>query len=234
MTIFMNFITVLGVIFTILAGWVALRQYLHKQELEALGNYISSEEYLAKCYDNNNYNKWVKDNLAQRFTRILKINHIILNRLIELHENNLIDYNCLLKYYRYGNTQIRFVQSDHVSFIRDIQFLPFIKTSYRKEMFFLNCVLILGLLPIFISFFEFTSIILENKDVKFFDFFYFCILFLQGVIVFYVSVYFKRIARNANLFVTKLHEAEVEFLKIKNPKQVKKLNRNEIFGEPLS
>lgn len=54
----------------------------------------------------------------------------------------------------------------------------------------------------------------------------FLLFFLQGAIIIYVSLYFKRITENANLFVKKLHEAEVKFIKLKDPKQVKLLKSN--------
>ncbi|WP_125518648.1 hypothetical protein [Acinetobacter pittii] len=218
----MNIITIIGVIFTVLASWIAWKEYTKKRELESLGEQISAEEYLKKCYENEEFSTWVKDNLAQKFTRILTMNHIINNRLIELHENNLINYNNLIKYYRYGHPQIRFIISDHISFIRDIQFLPIVKTSYTTEMFFLKSMYILGLIPIFISFYEFFQIALEIKSFKFFDIFYSFMLFLQGSVIIFVSFYFKRIVENANLFVTKLHEAEVQYQKLTTPKQVKK------------
>lgn len=218
----MNIITIIGVIFTVLAGWIAWKEYTKKQELELLGSQISAEEYLEKCYKNNELSIWVKDNLAQKFTRILKMNHIINNRLIELYENNLIDYNDLIKCYRYGHPQIRFMISDHISFIRDIQFLPIVRTSYTAEIFFLKSMYILGFIPLFISFYEFSQISLEIKSFKFFDIFYFSMLFLQGAVIIFVSFYFKRIAENANLFVTKLHEAEVQYQKLDHPNQVKK------------
>ncbi len=218
----MNIITIIGVIFTVLAGWITWKEYVRRQELEALGDHISAEEYLKKCYDNDDLSAWNKDNLAQKFTRILKMNHVINNRLIELHENNLIDYNDLVKKYRYGHPQIRYIKSDHVSFIRDIQFLPLVKTSYSTEMFFLTSMFIFGLIPIGISFYEFAQIALEIKGFKLFDVFYFFTLFLEGAVIVFVSFYFKRIVENANLFVTKLHEAEVNYQKLKNPKKVKK------------
>lgn len=218
----MNLITIVGVIFTVLAGWIAWREYTKKRELELLGDQISAEEYLKKCYKNNDTSSWTKDNLAQKFTRILAMNYIINNRLIELHENNLIIYNELIKYYRYGHSQIRFIRSSHISFIRDIQFLPIVKTSYITEILFLKSLCLFGFLPLFISFYEFSLIALENKSFKSFDIFYFLILFLQGAIIIFVSLYFKRVVENANLFVTKLHEAEVLYQKIKQPKQIKK------------
>lgn len=173
----MNIITIIGVIFTVLAGLIAWKEYIKKQELDILGNQVSAEEYIKECYENDNNSIWYKDNLAQKFTRILKMDHILNNRLIELYENNLINYNNLIRNFRYGYPQIRYIRSNYISFIRDIQFLPLVKTSYVKEMFFLKCMFILGFIPIFISFYEFAQISLENKKFKIFDVFYFFTLF---------------------------------------------------------
>lgn len=218
----MNIITLIGVIFTVICGWIAWKESIKKQELEALGDSISAEEYLSKCYKNDSISTWCKDNLAQKFTKILKMDHILNNRLIELHENNLIEYNDLIKNYRYGHPQIRYIRSNYVNFIRDIQFLPYVKSNYSSEKIFLSFMLFLGFFPICISIYEISQFSLKNKDINFLNLFSLSTLFVQGLITIFVSMYFNRIVENANLFVTKIHEAEVKFLQLKNIHQVKK------------
>lgn len=63
----MNITTIIGVIFTVLAGWIARKEYIKKQEIEALGNHISADFYLKECFDNENNSIWYKDNIAQKF-----------------------------------------------------------------------------------------------------------------------------------------------------------------------
>lgn len=218
----MNIATIIGVIFTVLAGWIAWKEYIKKQEVEALGNHISADLYLKECFNNDSNSTWYKDNFAQKFTRILNMSHVLNNRLIELHENNLLDYNNLIKNYKYGYSQIRLIKSDYVSFIRDVQFFPLVQTSYRTEKFFLTCAFVLGFIPVFISIYEVAQISLNNKELNFFNVFSLSALFLEGAIIIYVSSYFNRIVENANLFVTKLHEAEAKYIKLKDPKKVKK------------
>lgn len=218
----MNIVTIIGVIFTVLVGCISWKEYIKKQEIEALGNHISADFYLKECFNNDSNSLWYKDNLAQKFTRILNMSHILNNRLIELHENNLLNYNNLIKKYRYGYSQIRFIKSDHVSFIRDIQFSPMLKSSYKSEKFVLGFMFILGALLLFISIYEISKISLQNKELNFLELFNITGIFLEGIMIIYVTLYFKRATENAYLFVKLLHEAEIKFLRIKEPKKVKK------------
>lgn len=219
---FSNFISIIGVLCAALACVIPWKEYMKKRESDAIGNQISAEDYLKNCYDNNENSNWCKDDLAQKLTRIIGMNHTLNNRLIELHENDLIDYHRFLNYYRNGSTQIRFIKSDHVSFIRDIQFSPILKSTYKLEKFVLGVMFLLGLVLLLIPIYEVSRISLQNKELNFIELFNVTCIFLEGIIIICVALYFKRIIENAYLFVTLLHEAEVKFLKIKSPKKVKK------------
>lgn len=81
---------------------------------------------------------------------------------------------------------------------------------------------ILGCIPVFLSIHEVAQISSNNTELNFFNILTLSALFLQGAIIIYVSIYFNRVVENANLFVTKLHEAEVKYIKLKDPKKVKR------------
>lgn len=187
----------------------------------------SSTQYFQKYYEEGQTNQLELDRAAQDLAKCVFVNHALVNKLIDYHQNFLVDFDEMIFIFEDGHHYIQFKKDKNLNVRKDLEIKTFwnLGIKVRKGLFVLGY-FIFALLGILL----FSGVIfLATSGVK--------VSLILNIAFILVSILFIFLAfffllledrlRQADRFIQKIYEADTKYKKIEKPKRIILLSRNE-------
>lgn len=111
-----------------------ITSFKHKKISDRL---TSSIQYFEKYYEEGQTNQLILDRAAQDLAKCSFVNHSLVNKLIDYHQNFLLDFDEVILLFEDGHRYIEFKKDRLINIQMDIYVKPFWKLSvaFRKGLF---------------------------------------------------------------------------------------------------
>lgn len=210
-------------IFTIFWKRHEINNLEHKRISDKL---TSSNQYFEKYYENDQINQLVLDRAAQDLTKCPYVTHALVNKMIDFHQNFLIDFDEMIYMFENGQYYIRQNKGKTIDIQKDLKIVPFLNLSVpvRKGLFVLGYFIFA-----FSGLMLFSSVLyLQLKAVEFslvLSIVFILIAFLLIYISYFYLVLEDRL-RQAARFIERIYESDEKYKKIEKPKRIILLGGN--------
>lgn len=187
----------------------------------------SSVQYFEKYYDAGQTNQLILDRAAQDLAKSPFVNHAFVNKLIDLHQNFLLDFDEMIFHFEEGRRYIEFKKGKEFEVKSDIYIKPFWKfgLKFRKALFILGYFVFCIIGSVFIGTFLNSGVgKLPAEWIVSFSRIVFGLLFILGALL---CLVFESQLKQASKFIVKLSDADERYKKIEKPKRIILLSRNE-------
>lgn len=187
----------------------------------------SSIQYFEKYYEAGQTNQLVLDRAAQDLAKCVFVNHALANKLIDLHQNFLIDFDEMIFIFEDGHYYLEFKKCKEIDVKKDIYIKPFwiLGLGFRKGLFVLGYFIFafIGIMLLFTILNKGLGTsplawILSVVSIIFSTFFIISALFFLTLE--------SRLAQ-ASKFIVRLVDADEKYKKIEMPKRIILLSKNE-------
>lgn len=187
----------------------------------------SSIQYFEKYYEPGQTNQLVLDRAAQDLAKCVFVNHAIVNKLIDLHQNFLLDFDEMIFLFDDGHYYIEFKKSKELDVNKNIYIKPFGKFGLvlRKGLFIFGYFIFA-----FIGLMLFSAVLYVGLGTS-------AIAWILSVALIIISIFFIVIAfffltfesrlSQASKFIKRLLDADEKYKKIERPKRIILLQKNE-------
>lgn len=97
----------------------------------------SSIQYFDKYYERGQTNQLVLDRAAQDLAKSPNVDHNLVNKLIELHQNYLVNFDRMIFLFDYGIQYISYKKGQTLDISRDLTIkpFPFLSPTIRRYLF---------------------------------------------------------------------------------------------------
>ncbi|MNG44756.1 hypothetical protein D3C78_46890 [compost metagenome] len=216
----------------IAAAFVAIiTLFLKRHEITSLKHkkisdrLASSIQYFEKYYDKGQTNQLILDRAAQDLAKSPNVDHNLANKLIDFHQNYLVNFDRMIFLFDQGIAYISYKKGQTLNISKDISIKPFmfLNPNFRRYLF------IAGYF-IFASLGVFLLLVIVNP-IK--------LQIIVNTAFIFVSITFIALAflcliledklKDADDFIKELNIANEKYKKIEKPKTIILLDRN---GKP--
>ena len=106
----------------------------HKKISDSLA---SSIQYFEKYYERGQTNQLVLDRAAQDLAKSSNVDHNLVNKLIEFHQNYLLNFDQMIFLFDEGNRYISYSKGQEFNISKDLSIKPFmrIRPNHRRYIF---------------------------------------------------------------------------------------------------
>jgi len=185
----------------------------------------SSIQYFEKYYERGQTNQLVLDRAAQDLAKSPNVDHNLVNKLIEFHQNYLVNFDQMIFLFDEGNRYISYNKGQEFNISKDLSIKPFmhLRPNCRRYIFmagyFIFASLGLLLFVVLIKLKDVQMIMLLAMFVWSAALMAFALLFLE----------LENSLKRADDFIKELNVANEKYKTIEKPKNIILLNRN---GKP--
>jgi len=182
----------------------------------------SSVQYFEKYYERGQTNQLVLDRAAQDLTKSPNVDHNLVNKLIELHQNYLVNFDQMIFLLDEGNRYISYKKGQTLNISKDLSIKPFLflNPNLRRYLF------IAGYF-IFASFgLAFFLALINSKEVNFFVNVAFFVVSLAFMALAFLCLVLEDSLNEAVDFIKRINEANEKYKAIEKPKTIILLPRN--------
>jgi hypothetical protein len=213
----------------IAAAFVAIiTLFLKRHEITSLKHkkisdrLASSIQYFEKYYDKGQTNQLILDRAAQDLAKSPNVDHNLVNKLIDFHQNYLVNFDHMIFLLDAGNRYISYKKGQTLNISKDLSIKPFMffNPKFRRYLFIAGYFIFatFGLL-LFLA-------LITSKDVQ----------FVINIAIFVVSLVFIAFAflfliledslKDADDFIKKINKVNEKYKSIEKPKTIILLARN--------
>ncbi|WP_151707553.1 hypothetical protein [Acinetobacter sp. TUM15064] len=185
----------------------------------------SSIQYFEKYYERGQTNQLVLDRAAQDLAKSPNVDHNLVNKLIELHQNYLVNFDRMIFLFDYGIQYIYYKKGQNLNISRDLTIKPFLFLNPTiRRYFFIAGYFIFALIG---SVFFLAINTLSNIQI------------VVNISLFFIGCAFIALAflflvledrlKDADDFIKELNAASEKYKAIEKPRTIILLDRN---GKP--
>lgn len=185
----------------------------------------SSIQYFEKYYERGQTNQLVLDRAAQDLAKSSNVDHNLVNKLIEFHQNYLLNFDQMIFLFDEGNRYISYSKGQEFNISNDLSIKPFmsIRPNHRRYIFMAGYFI-----------FAFTGLLLfvvltNIKNVQvimLLAIFVWSAIFMAFALLFLVL---ENSLKRADDFIKELNTANDKYKAIEKPRTIILLDRN---GKP--
>lgn len=183
----------------------------------------SSIQYFEKYFDKGQTNQLVLDRAAQDLAKSPNVDHNLVNKLIELHQNYLVNFDHMVTLFDDGYLFITYKKSHTLNLESDLCFTPFLflTPTWRRFLFV-------------IGYFIFTTsgamlflLLINLKDVQFITALIMVVISSALIFFGFLFLILEDKLKQADNFIKKINEANMKYEAMDKPKTIILLtNRN--------
>lgn len=185
----------------------------------------SSIQYFEKYYERGQTNQLVLDRAAQDLAKSPNVDHNLVNKLIELHQNYLVNFDQMIFLFDEGNRYISYSKGQEFDISKDLSIKPFmcIRPNHRRYIFMVGYFIFafMGLLLFLV--------VTNLKDVQvimLLAIFVWASILMAFALLFLVL---ENSLKRADDFIKELTAASEKYKAIEKPRTIILLDRN---GKP--
>lgn len=185
----------------------------------------SSIQYFEKYYERGQTNQLVLDRAAQDLAKSPNVDHNLVNKIIEFHQNYLVNFDRMIFLFDYSIQYISYKKGQTLDISKDLSIKPFLllNPSYRRYLFIVGYFIFasLGLFFLLAIINSSKSQVIVNIALIFVSFAFMALAFLCLVL--------EDKLKDADDFIKELNAANEKYKAIEKPKTIILLDRN---GKP--
>lgn len=186
----------------------------------------STIRFYRDFFDNVNVNKLVLDRAAQELARLDYVDYDFICYLIKLHDARLIDLDQMIRLYRSGRKFIVYTPQNEVT-VTNFKMKIKDGRSVKKQVFYFAFQYVffamLIILPLVFSKYLPN---LSQLEIPFFAYFFAGSYFLGCFILSFIGLLDSGKIQDAETFLEKLNEADIQYQSIMNQQVLEESNKN--------
>lgn len=176
----------------------------------------SSIQYFEKYYEKGQTNQLVLDRAAQDLAKSPNINHNLVNKLIEFHQNYLVNFDYMVSLFDQGYQFITYKKGQTLNIESDLSIKPFLflAPNWRRFLFV-------------IGYFIFASsgsmlflVLINSKDVQFMTALIMAVISLALIFLGFLFLMLEDKIKQANNFIEKINEANEKYKAMDKPRTI--------------
>ncbi|MFW1959401.1 hypothetical protein [Acinetobacter johnsonii] len=185
----------------------------------------SSIQYFEKYYERGQTNQLVLDRAAQDLAKSPNVDHNLVNKLIELHQNYLVNFDQMIFLFDEGNRYISYSKGQEFNISKDLSIKPFmrIRPNHRRYIFMAGYFIFafIGLIL-----FVVVSNLKDVQVIMLLAIFVWATVFMAFALLFLVL---ENSLKRADDFIKELNAASEKYKAIEKPRTIILLDKN---GKP--
>jgi len=176
----------------------------------------SSIQYFEKYYEKGQTNQLVLDRAAQDLAKSPNVNHNLVNKLIEFHQNYLVNFDYMVSLFDQGYQFITYKKGQTLNIESDLSIKPFLflAPNWRRFLFV-------------IGYFIFASsgsmlflVLINSKDVQFMTALIMAVISLVLIFLGFLFLMLEDKIKQANNFIEKINEANEKYKAMDKPRTI--------------
>lgn len=176
----------------------------------------SSIQYFEKYYEKGQTNQLVLDRAAQDLAKSPNVNHNLVNKLIEFHQNYLVNFDYMVSLFDQGYQFITYKKGQTLNIESDLSIKPFLflAPNWRRFLFV-------------IGYFIFASsgsmlflVLINSKDVQFMTALIMAVISLALIFLGFLFLMLEDKIKQANNFIEKINEANEKYKAMDKPRTI--------------
>ncbi|WP_336931148.1 hypothetical protein [Acinetobacter tandoii] len=176
----------------------------------------SSIQYFEKYYERGQTNQLVLDRAAQDLAKSPNVNHNLVNKLIEFHQNYLVNFDYMVSLFDEGYQFITYKKGQTLNIESDLSIKPFLflAPNWRRFLFV-------------IGYFIFASsgsmlflVLINSKDVQFMTALIMAVISLALIFLGFLFLMLEDKIKQANNFIEKINEANEKYKAMDKPRTI--------------
>lgn len=185
----------------------------------------SSIQYFEKYYERGQTNQLVLDRAAQDLAKSPNVDHNLVNKLIELHQNYLVNFDRMIFLFDYGIQYISYKKGQTLDISRDLTIkpFPFLSPIIRRYLFIAGYFIFasLGLFLLLAIINSSSSQVIVNIALM--------VISLAFVALAFLCLVLEDRLKDADDFIKELNAANEKYKVIEKPRTIILLDRS---GKP--
>lgn len=185
----------------------------------------SSIQYFENYYEKGQTNQLVLDRAAQDLAKSPNVDHNLVNKLIEFHQNHLVSFDRMIFLFDYGIHYISYKKGQTLDISRDLSIKPFlfINSNFRRYLFIAGYFIFALIGSVFFLAINTSSSIQVVVNIS---------LFFIGcafIALAFLFLVLEDRLKDADDFIKELNAASEKYKAIEKPRTIILLGRN---GKP--
>lgn len=176
----------------------------------------SSIQYFEKYFERGQTNQLVLDRAAQDLAKSPNVDHNLVNKLIEFHQNYLVNFDHMVTLFDDGYQFITYKKSQTLNIEPDLSIKPllFLTPNWRRFLF------VMGYFIFATSGAMLFLLVVNLKDVQFMTALIMVVISLALISLGFLFLMLEDRIKQANNFIIKINEANAKYKAIDKPRTI--------------
>ncbi|GAB03216.1 MULTISPECIES: hypothetical protein [Acinetobacter] len=190
-----------------------ITSFKHKKISDRLA---SSIQYFDKYFEKGQTNQLVLDRAAQDLAKSPHVDHNLVNKLIEFHQNYLVNFDHMVSLFDGGYQFITYKKSQTLNIGSDLSIKPllFLTPIWRRFLF------VMGYFIFATSGAMLFLLLVSSEDVQFITALIMVVISLALMSLGFLFLMLEERIKHANNFVIKINEANAKYKAIDKPRTI--------------
>ncbi|MDR6630613.1 hypothetical protein J2X86_002669 [Acinetobacter lwoffii] len=211
-----------GVMIAIITLFLKRHEITNLKHKKISDRLVSSIQYFEKYYDSGNVNQLVLDRAAQDLAKSSNVDHNLVNKLIEFHQNYLVSFDHMIFLFDQGINYISYTKGQTLNISQDLSVKPFLSlnATFRRYVLIGGYFVFASLGMVLLLVLGYSSSIQVFVSI---GFIFISVVFIALALL---CLVLEDQLKDAVDFINKINEANVKYKNIKKPKTIILLERN--------
>jgi len=182
----------------------------------------SSIQYFEKYYESGNVNQLVLDRAAQDLAKSPNVDHNLVNKLIDFHQNYLVNFDHMVFLFDQGINYISYTKGQTLNISKDLSVKPFLSlnSTFRRYVLIAGYFVFASLGMLFLLVLSYSSGIQIVINIAFI---FMSVVFIALALL---CLVLEDQLKDAADFINEINQANVKYKNIEKPKTIILLERN--------
>ncbi|MFZ0024030.1 hypothetical protein [Acinetobacter sp.] len=211
-----------GVMIAIITLFLKRHEITNLKHKKISDRLVSSIQYFEKYYDSGNVNQLVLDRAAQDLAKSPNVDHNLVNKLIEFHQNYLVNFDHMVFLFDQGINYISYTKEQTLNISKDLSVKPFLSLNATFRRYVL-----IGGYFVFASLGMALLLVLGySRSIQVFVSIGFIFVSVVFIALALLCLVLENQLKDVVDFINEINEANVKYKNIKKPKTIILLERN--------
>jgi hypothetical protein len=215
-------VPIAGVVIAIVTLFLKRHEITNLKHKKISDRLVSSIQYFEKYYESGNVNQLVLDRAAQDLAKSPNIDHNLVNKLIEFHQNYLVNFDHMVFLFDQGINYISYTKGQTLNISKDLSVKPFLSlnSTFRRYV-------LIGGYFVFASLgMGFLLVLYYSNGIQIVVNIAFIFISVMFIVLALLCLVLEDQLKDATDFINKINEANVKYKNIEKPKTIILLERN--------
>lgn len=211
-----------GIIIAIITLFLKRHEITSLKHKKISDRLVSSIQYFEKYYERRQTNQLVLDRAAQDLAKSPHVDHNLVNKLIELHQNHLINFDRMILLFDGGIQYISYKKGHVLDLKKDILLKPFLYfgPTLRRYLFIAGYFIFACLGGMLFL------VLINSTGIQLVINFAFLIISIAFIALVFLCLVLEDKLKSASDFVKQLKDADEKYKVIERPKTIILLSGN--------